>query len=83
MAPFFANIRQLLIEKAEIAMTPGSDVESEEHVSMIGNAVTAILGIAVLSGNFGLIIEALESLYAFEKAASKDLSDKVFAQCSE
>lgn len=47
---------------------------------MLGNAVSSVLGLAVLSGSFTYIVRALETIHAFEKLMTKDLSDKVFGQ---
>lgn len=52
----------------------------DDAVSMLGNAVSSVLGLAVLSGSFTYIVRALETIHAFEKLMTKDLSDKVFGQ---
>ena len=52
LASFFGNVRNLLLTKA----SAGTPAESpEELASMLGNAVSCIFGLAVLSGNFELI----------------------------
>lgn len=56
----------------------------ESAAEMLGNAISCIFGLAVLSGNFEIIIQALETIHSFEKAAtSASLRDAVFSKCSD
>ena len=81
LATFFSDVRNLLLTKAA-AVTPAES--PEELASMLANAVSCVFGLAVLSGNFEHITQALETLHAFEKTVStQDLSDKVFEKCGD
>ena len=79
LGTFFSDVRNLLLSKA--AATPLPET-LDDLALMLGNAISCLFGISVLSGNFEHIIQALETVHSFEKAVtSKELSDKVFEKC--
>ena len=83
---FFTSAKQLLLAKAEKSpeesVTPGQeDGSSDEEIAAY--AIESVFGIAVLSGNFDLIIKALEAINAFEKAAKKEFCDTVYEKCGD
>lgn len=48
--------------------TPAKDGSDLEAVTKgLGDAISCILGLAVLSGNFTLIVQALDTIHTFQK----------------
>ena len=59
---FFVNIKEVLTKMAADCKDKSQEEIPSEAKSITSNAICSSLGLAILSGNFALIIKALETL---------------------
>lgn len=78
---FFATIQELLGTIAAKELDKLHPSDRSELVSLQANAIKSVFGVAVLSGSYEMIVQALNTIYDFTEKATEDNVNAVFALC--